>query len=357
MSRRILLAFVTFCGFTACANAATHRWVSPHGDMSFGSSWSTGQVPSTWSPNDDVVFDSGTRDAINGLNQIDVKVRRIIITDGYSGDIGLPGNPLRISARQVTHSGGGQLILDTTGATLLTSIVIDSSNVINAARLFGPYYYVVTKHGRTFLSTGATAHTLITTYSTNTFFVYTILEGTDTPSPRNMFIGTGAVNYRMLDNSTIVNHSGGDFYQFGQIGDGATIYQSGGTLYYDPPTDDGIARPRLMSNNGALDFSSCYQTIEASGFLAGQAYFDGTPTQATPESMGLVDFYPDTPNLLALSQGDADADGVPDLLDACNATPVGASVNQHGTLAGDVNGDCKVDLLDAAIMQNEFTGP
>lgn len=77
--------------------------------------------------------------------------------------------------------------------------------------------------------------------------------------------------------------------------------------------------------------------------------------QTYPRDMGLMDLY--FADTLTVHQGDSDGDGVPDLLDSCNSTPAGAIVGPTGTIAGDLNGDCKVDLQDVAIMQNTFTGP
>lgn len=54
---------------------------------------------------------------------------------------------------------------------------------------------------------------------------------------------------------------------------------------------------------------------------------------------------------------DIDNDGVPNDVDVCDFTPLGATVQPNGTLLADTDGDCDVDLQDAAFWQREITGP
>ncbi len=54
---------------------------------------------------------------------------------------------------------------------------------------------------------------------------------------------------------------------------------------------------------------------------------------------------------------DIDNDGVLNDDDVCDYTPLGASVRTDGTFLTDADGDCDVDLLDFAKLQEEFTGP
>lgn len=55
--------------------------------------------------------------------------------------------------------------------------------------------------------------------------------------------------------------------------------------------------------------------------------------------------------------GDADLDGVDDAADVCCDTPAGTPVDEFGRPTADLDGDCDVDLLDFAEMQDGFTGP
>jgi len=54
---------------------------------------------------------------------------------------------------------------------------------------------------------------------------------------------------------------------------------------------------------------------------------------------------------------DRDGDGVDDAADVCCDTPLGTAVDASGRPLGDLDGDCDVDLLDFAEMQDGFTGP
>ena len=53
---------------------------------------------------------------------------------------------------------------------------------------------------------------------------------------------------------------------------------------------------------------------------------------------------------------DIDNDGVPNVDDICNFTPVGTIIEPDGGVLGDLDVDCDVDLVDHAIMHERFTG-
>lgn len=62
-------------------------------------------------------------------------------------------------------------------------------------------------------------------------------------------------------------------------------------------------------------------------------------------------------SLAAIARGgDSDSDGVDDALDECCNTPMGVGVNDRGRPAGDLDGDCQVDLLDFSLFQSSMTG-
>jgi hypothetical protein len=71
----------------------------------------------------------------------------------------------------------------------------------------------------------------------------------------------------------------------------------------------------------------------------------------------------DGDGVIDICDSDVDNDGVPNETDVCDYTPPGAPIVTdpqsplYGTLRGDLDGDCDVDLADYAIMQAEFTGP
>lgn len=54
---------------------------------------------------------------------------------------------------------------------------------------------------------------------------------------------------------------------------------------------------------------------------------------------------------------DSDGDGVDDTIDVCCDTPVGSSVDAVGRSVGDLDGDCDVDLIDAATLLANMSGP
>jgi hypothetical protein len=54
---------------------------------------------------------------------------------------------------------------------------------------------------------------------------------------------------------------------------------------------------------------------------------------------------------------DSDGDGVDDAEDVCNTTPLGIAVDATGRPRADLDEDCDVDLHDAALFQQNMTGP
>jgi len=54
---------------------------------------------------------------------------------------------------------------------------------------------------------------------------------------------------------------------------------------------------------------------------------------------------------------DIDHGDLPIERDACDFTPLGAVVNAEGTLGGDLDGDCDVDLDDYQSLSQNLTGP
>jgi hypothetical protein len=68
----------------------------------------------------------------------------------------------------------------------------------------------------------------------------------------------------------------------------------------------------------------------------------------------------DDDGLIDACDPDIDDDGVLNELDACDFTPTSLPdhlIEPDGSVLGDLDGDCDVDLVDYAIMQERFTGP
>jgi len=68
----------------------------------------------------------------------------------------------------------------------------------------------------------------------------------------------------------------------------------------------------------------------------------------------------DGDGLIDACDPDIDNDGVPNEADVCDATPPSLPlqyVEPDGSVKGDLDGDCDVDLADFAMMQERFTGP
>lgn len=80
-----------------------------------------------------------------------------------------------------------------------------------------------------------------------------------------------------------------------------------------------------------------------------------------------VDNCPDTPNPSQadfdgdgdgdVCDFDIDGDGVPNDDDVCDYSPVGAIIEPDGSILGDLDTDCDVDLEDYSLLQARFTGP
>ncbi|KKN11043.1 hypothetical protein LCGC14_1030440 [marine sediment metagenome] len=113
---------------------ATPIWISSNGDWGDTASWSTGSVPVSA---DTVVFDgvNSVVSVTSGLNQTGIDLSRLDTSPEYTGDIGLPGNPLRIDASTVLHRGRGSLYFKGDGGGI--SVQVDSANLVDALVLSG----------------------------------------------------------------------------------------------------------------------------------------------------------------------------------------------------------------------------
>lgn len=65
----------------------------------------------------------------------------------------------------------------------------------------------------------------------------------------------------------------------------------------------------------------------------------------------------DADDIADVCDSDMDDDGVPNIADVCDETLPGVGVDDNGRPYADMNRDCKVDLYDFAVFQNQLSGP
>jgi hypothetical protein len=136
--------------------------------------------------------------------------------------------------------------------------------------------------------------------------------------------------------------------------------------------DDDEAIMTATINAGALGCNGDQRCGWADGDVNCDGVVDATDLGTLNDSDGDgvpddVDNCVDTPNTDQANfdndafgdvcDGDIDGDGVDNGDDVCDFSPVGATVEADGSVVGDLDGDCDVDLADHAIQQSRFTGP
>ncbi len=123
----------------------------------------------------------------------------------------------------------------------------------------------------------------------------------------------------------------------------------------DPPSDD-------CNNNGIPD--ECEVDCNTNGIPDECDIASGVSSDCNTN--GIVDACEedfDLDGTIDDCDSDIDDDGVPNSADVCDFTPTpptrppSAQVLLDGSLRGDLDGDCDVDLFDFQILVNDFTGP
>ena len=102
----------------------------------------------------------------------------------------------------------------------------------------------------------------------------------------------------------------------------------------------------ILDLNPALSPAQVRQIIRDGAVDLGTAGFD------TSFGYGRIDVL----NSLALTEADADGDGISDTVDACPNAPGPGGVDAEGRPLGDVDDNCRVDLVDHAITTRNFSG-
>jgi len=101
------------------------------------------------------------------------------------------------------------------------------------------------------------------------------------------------------------------------------------------------------NNNGILDECDVAD-------CSCEAWCDDCDSDGIPDSC--EDDY-DGDGLIDDCDPDIDDDGVLNVEDVCDYTPFSAQTEPDGSVRGDMDDDCDVDLVDFALIQTRFTGP
>lgn len=122
----------------------------------------------------------------------------------------------------------------------------------------------------------------------------------------------------------------------------------------DNDGDDDLIVANSVSNSLSVLFNTAIELPVDPNDVDG----DGIPnlTDNCPETHNVAQSDFDNDGLGDSCDPDIDNDGIHNGPDVCDFTPLGASVQPDGSLQADANGDCKVDLRDYAILQQELTG-
>ncbi len=242
---------------------ATIRWISLDGDWSAGGSWAGGVVPGV---NDTAQFDgvasqvsvtSGHTSGVTGIINL-------IITDGYSGDIGASGSELSVNiSNRLTHRGNGAIHHIAGGATFVT---IDSPNTVDAATidLSTPTgAFILVKAGRLIVPASSTNHFYVRPSSGIPAIIEAASGTTPTFSSFNNAGGTVLGSWAFGSNA-VFTHVGGTT-AFGDISAASGLFRMfGGSLSVGPNPTAGNTLVQLDIHNGVADFSPLMNTLTLS---------------------------------------------------------------------------------------------
>ena len=117
---------------------AVHIWQSNTGNIDEAASWSTAVAASAWQTADEVLVDGSRsqKSLSSGLAQSGVDITKITVTDGFTGDIGAPGNPLNLGGVVfILYQGQGRLFYKSSNSSYLDRIIVNSPNLLDAVYL------------------------------------------------------------------------------------------------------------------------------------------------------------------------------------------------------------------------------
>lgn len=258
--------------------AALDIWKSADGAWDNVASWESGVVPEA---GDWVIFPANnTVSVTSGLDQDGILLASLITQPGYTGDIGLSGTHLQISATRVLHEGSGRLYFTDT-ADPGSDLIINSPNgaVISGANVGK----IIVFRGNVTLDSSLSAiDALMVTYlgSQASDAVVTVQDSAGT-------ITAVLMNGGSIDNGaqvTTLTMQSGTFTQRPSTDKVVNIYQTGGsTKYKDNTAPAGLWK--ILG--GMLDCSEVRLTAATKLVIADLEIWPGA-TAILPEDLVTV---------------------------------------------------------------------
>ena len=245
-------------------DVATYQiWISQDGDVSAGSSWSTGEVPGAWGATDIVLVDGVASQVsmTSGLDQSAITIGRMDVTDNFKGDLGLPGTPLQWAAvSPLVMRGSGTLHYRSSGASAL---FVDSPNLLDAVSLPNcniAGLFVSQGHVHVGAGSAFSAISVLTTFGT---YAKVTLEGSSDNGPAytRVYDGTIDLGHHGPKNTAVqpsIDVAGG-LLKLHRLTGGlsyAWLRQTGGMIDFDMAASDG-ADPVMILAGGVADFRKC----------------------------------------------------------------------------------------------------
>lgn len=257
--------------------ATEHKWISIDGDWGNTASWDSGQVPGGGGVFTDTVMFDGTSvvSVSSGLDQTAGNgILKLITTPEYTGDIGSSGVKLqiefKISDSRVIHRGTGTLYLSSEAGNF-AEVIIDSTNLVNAASLTASFNNVLVKGGKVTIEAGATLVGDLILLGT-TARVNVVAGGG--AGPQHVRILAGACTNARTTPGTVgipddIVVAGGTLTQTGVIQTETRVTITGGRMVYTPGVSIGTEKPDIYILGGTLDLSANLQDIDVANVITG----------------------------------------------------------------------------------------
>lgn len=285
--------------------ADLHIWISQDGDVNAASSWSTGQAPAAWTADDAVLVDGVASQVsmTSGLTSPQgIDITRFDVTEGFAGDIGLPGTPIRFaSGGVVTMRGSGALHYY---AVTDADVFVDSPNHLNAVTM---YFFIKTlyvKQGH--VDVAAAAAFIVSSGHLVTFGPYATVTvaGSANTGPMHVRMYDGTVDLGLrgagVANSTI-DVAGGllKLHKLTGVANYLELRQTGGMIDFDMAAANG-GTVRMQLAGGIADFRKSRYAFGSftygSYITPGSQIIPGpVTTEAVLQASGIRDFRKEYP--------------------------------------------------------------